>query len=61
MQILRLFVQISVILLVIFFGSSNGKIGNYLVPFILFFGVFYCGWICHLVVFKILLKKLLKN
>ncbi len=46
MQILRLFVQISVILLVIFFGFSNGKIGNYLVPFILFFGVFYCGWIC---------------
>ena len=46
MQILRLIVQISIILLVAFVGFQNGKIGNYLVPFILFFGVFYCGWIC---------------
>lgn len=46
MQILRLIVQISIILLVAFVGFKNGKIGNYLVPFILFFGVFYCGWIC---------------
>lgn len=43
MQILRLIVQISIILLVAFVGFQNGKIGNYLVPFILFFGVFYCG------------------
>ena len=46
MQILRLFVQISIMLLVVFFGFKNGRLGNYLVPFILFFGVFYCGWIC---------------
>lgn len=46
MQSLRFIVQIFIIFCVIFFDLKTGKIGNYLIPFILFFGVFYCGWIC---------------
>lgn len=46
MQKLRFLVQLSIIALVVFLDFKSKYIGTYLVPFILFFGVFFCGWIC---------------
>lgn len=46
LQIIRFIIQISVILLVIFTGFKNDLLGQYLIPFIIIFGVFYCGWFC---------------
>lgn len=61
MQILRLFVQISIMLLVVFFGFKNGRLGNYLVPVILFLEFFIVAGFVLLVAFKMLLEKLQQN
>ena len=46
MQKIRTTIQLLIIILTITITFKYTKIGVYLIPFIIFFGVFYCGWIC---------------